>query len=288
MEFEIRLHRIRDEPFSADAVHRHVDRLRDLDEAGRLIAAGPLGDGSGGLVLARFDSLEHAQAWVDADAFVTDGIEAAEVRPWVSAHRRNGYLTGVPTRSREFIPLPFDKHAWHPSPLPGQVVLVTTVDAHGNVDIAPKSWVSMAAFRGPIIGFGCNRDHDTYRNIGAVGEFVINVPDASLAELIWAMPATHGRRRLDDARLTTLDSEMVAPPSIAECSAHLECRLHSITEFDDGEVFMFGTIIAGRIDRHCAGSRTCRRLPPPRPDLLSRGQLLCVHGRGRDRRGSRT
>ena len=131
------------------------------------------------------------------------------------------------------------------------MVLVTSVDADGNVDIAPKNWVSMAAFVGPIVGFGCNREHDTYRNVVATGEFVINVPDALLTELIWAMPATHGRKRIDDAGLTVVDSECIDPPSIAECCAHLECRRHSITEFDGSEVFVFGTILAGRLDTRC-------------------------------------
>lgn len=206
-----------------------------------------------GLVLARFDSLEDAQQWASADAFVTDGYETVEVRPWTSAHRRNGYLSSAVARTREFVALSGDKHDWHPSPLPGQVVLVTTIDTHGDVDIAPKSWVSMAAFAGPIIGFGCHRDHATYRNIEAAGEFVINVPDTPLAEVIWALPATHGRDRVDQAGLTWLESEQVAPTSIAECNAHFECRRHSITEFDGGEVFVFGTILDARIDRHCTG-----------------------------------
>jgi len=51
--------------------------------------------------------------------------------------------------------LSLDKHSWSPSPLLGQVVLVTSVDAHGVIDVAPKSWASMAAFAGPIVGFGC-------------------------------------------------------------------------------------------------------------------------------------
>jgi len=39
-------------------------------------------------------------------------------------------------------------HKW-PSPLPGQIVLVTSQDEHGAVDVAPKSWVSAVAMAGP-------------------------------------------------------------------------------------------------------------------------------------------
>ena len=83
------------------------------------------------------------------------------------------------SRPRRFVELSLDKHSWSPSPLLGQVVLVTSVDAHGVIDVAPKSMVSMAAFAGPIVGFGCNVEHGTYRNIESTGEFVINVPDGA-------------------------------------------------------------------------------------------------------------
>ncbi len=92
MEFEIRLRRVRSGAFSAESIARHVDRLADLDDAGRLIAAGPLGDGSGGLILARFDSLADAEEFAASEPFVTGGWESAEVRRWHPATRANHYL----------------------------------------------------------------------------------------------------------------------------------------------------------------------------------------------------
>ncbi|HVB42294.1 MAG TPA: hypothetical protein VNF47_06235 [Streptosporangiaceae bacterium] len=46
------------------------------------------------------------------------------------------------------IAFPADKADWHPSVLPGPIVLVSTVDKRGEPNIAPKSWISMMAFRG--------------------------------------------------------------------------------------------------------------------------------------------
>lgn len=92
MEFLLRLTRHNADPFTEDALVAHVDRLADLDDAGRLIAAGPFTDGSGGLILARFDTPEDAQAFADAEPFVTGGWETIEVVPWQSADRTNDYL----------------------------------------------------------------------------------------------------------------------------------------------------------------------------------------------------
>ena len=71
----------------------HLGRLQQLQEAGRLILAGPHpaidtenpGEAgfSGSLVVAEFDSLEDAQAWADADPYSEAGVYATvSVKPF--------------------------------------------------------------------------------------------------------------------------------------------------------------------------------------------------------------
>jgi uncharacterized protein YciI len=71
----------------------HLDRLHALQEAGRLLLAGPFPaiDGndpgtagfSGSLIVAEFDSLNDAQAWADADPYVATGVYAeVSVKPF--------------------------------------------------------------------------------------------------------------------------------------------------------------------------------------------------------------
>lgn len=67
----------------------HLARLEKLRDQGRLVLAGPHpaidtetpGDAgfSGSLVLAEFDSLDAAQAWADADPYVSAGVYARVV-----------------------------------------------------------------------------------------------------------------------------------------------------------------------------------------------------------------
>ena len=64
----------------------HLDRLHALQQAGRLLLAGPFpsidsidpgaAGFSGSLIVAEFDSLGDAQAWADADPYVAAGIYA--------------------------------------------------------------------------------------------------------------------------------------------------------------------------------------------------------------------
>jgi flavin reductase (DIM6/NTAB) family NADH-FMN oxidoreductase RutF/uncharacterized protein YciI len=151
------------------------------------------------------------------------------------------------------VAFPADKADWHPSVLPGPIVLVSTVDARGEPNIAPKSFISMMAFGGPVLAFGCHRSHATARNAEAAGEFVVNFPPEALAERIWAMPGSHGAERIARSGLSLLPARTVAPPLIAECKAHLECKLASVTRLE-AEVVVFGKIVAAAIDEDCLGS----------------------------------
>lgn len=74
----------------------HLARLQELDDAGRLVVAGPLpavdsdapGDAgfTGSVVIAAFDSLDEAQAWADVDPYVAAGVyESVTVKPFIKA-----------------------------------------------------------------------------------------------------------------------------------------------------------------------------------------------------------
>jgi len=62
----------------------HLARLTQLQQAGRLILAGPFpaidspdpgpAGFSGSLIVADFPTLEAAQAWADSDPYVTGGV----------------------------------------------------------------------------------------------------------------------------------------------------------------------------------------------------------------------
>jgi uncharacterized protein YciI len=71
----------------------HVDRLKALQEEGRLLLAGPCpaidspdpgpAGFTGSLIVAEFPSLEAAQAWAGADPYVAAGVyEKVTVKPF--------------------------------------------------------------------------------------------------------------------------------------------------------------------------------------------------------------
>jgi uncharacterized protein YciI len=72
---------------------KHLERLQDLQNTGRLLIAGPHpavdcenpGEAgfTGSLIVAEFDSLETAQAWAEADPYLEAGVYAkVAVKPF--------------------------------------------------------------------------------------------------------------------------------------------------------------------------------------------------------------
>jgi uncharacterized protein YciI len=75
----------------------HVKRLDELQDAGRLVLAGPCpaidspdpgpAGFSGGVIVAEFESLDSARLWADADPYVASGVyRHVSVKPFRKAY----------------------------------------------------------------------------------------------------------------------------------------------------------------------------------------------------------
>jgi uncharacterized protein YciI len=73
----------------------HIERVRALLDEGRLLVAGPRpaidspdpgpAGWDGSLIIAKFDSLESAEAWAQDDPYVHSGVyESVEVSPFIA------------------------------------------------------------------------------------------------------------------------------------------------------------------------------------------------------------
>lgn len=80
-------------PLRVRARPKHVERLNDLKNEGRLILAGPNpcidsndpGDAgfSGSIIIAEFDNLKSAQKWADNDPYIDAGVYShVDVKPF--------------------------------------------------------------------------------------------------------------------------------------------------------------------------------------------------------------
>lgn len=146
--------------------------------------------------------------------------------------------------------LPIEKSGWHPSPLIGQIVLVSSRSNRGEVHAARKNWLTMVASNPPTLGLCCRLSHRTAINILETQEFVVNIPGEDLVERVWEA-GDSVTAALDSAgkpAWSFIDSERVSVPRIGECRAHIECRLDATKRLNEDEVIFFARILNVSVD----------------------------------------
>ena len=138
---------------------------------------------------------------------------------------------------------------WAVNPLAGPIVLVTTVNAHGWVNIAPKSWVSFVSGKPFRLALGCHREHHTAMNLFANGECVINFPSDDIAQKVWnAQDPLPPEPEEPKARgFATIPALKVKPPRLVECRAHMECLVEDVLTFGDELAFIL-RVAAASVD----------------------------------------
>ena len=136
--------------------------------------------------------------------------------------------------------------------VPRPIAWVSTVSASGTTNLAPFSFFTGVGSRPPSLLFcpANRRDgspKDTLRNIGEVGDFVVNIVSESLAE---SMNATSAELPEDESEfdvfgIAAAASVVVRPPRVAEAPVSLECQVMQVLALDDGPGA--ANIVIGRI-----------------------------------------
>ena len=145
--------------------------------------------------------------------------------------------------------MPTAKSSWHPSPLLGQIVLVSSRSSQGEVHVAAKSWISMVASDPPTLSLACRLSHRTAINILETREFVVNVPGEDLASRVWtASESLASALEGEEPAWTFAPGLKVSAPLVQECRAHIECVLDSSKRFNTEEIALYGRILAVSVD----------------------------------------
>jgi len=144
--------------------------------------------------------------------------------------------------------------------VPRPIAFVSSIDGNGIRNLAPFSYYTAVSADPPVVLFcpsvrkddparGLAAHKDTLRNIIETREFVINVVTEELAE---RMNRTSAQvpPEIDEfelAGLTSIPSELIKPPRVAESPVQMECRLHQIVEVSDRPAG--GSVVLGEVLR---------------------------------------
>lgn len=131
---------------------------------------------------------------------------------------------------------------------PRPIAMISTADELGRPNVAPYSYF-MAVTGQPLlvaISMGLResdlQEKDTYRNAMASGDLVINLTVDRLRNQIEtaAMEFPPGVSELQALEWTTISSQRVSSPSIAESPVHLECHIHKVVDLGSAGVLCSG------------------------------------------------
>ena len=136
--------------------------------------------------------------------------------------------------------------------LPRPIAWVSTVDAQGNLNLAPFSYFT-AVCPNPMTLVFCpgvhpdGRKKDTWLNIEQVAEFVVNITNEDTAEQMnrSATILPRGRSEFQWAGVTPAPSETIRVPRVAEAPVSFECRLRQIVTLSEepgGGAAIFGEV----------------------------------------------
>jgi len=134
------------------------------------------------------------------------------------------------------------------------LAMITTVDREGNVNAASFGTCVRVCHDPVFLAFTVGAGKDTYANVLARPEFTVNLPafERELLEKSVVLGVAFPARvdELGKAGLTPLPALEVAPPRIAECNRHFECRVAWTREWLD-RLMVVGEVVAASADPDC-------------------------------------
>jgi len=132
--------------------------------------------------------------------------------------------------------------------------MITTVDQQGRINAASYGTCVRVCHDPVYIAFTTGATKDTYNNVLATEEFVVNVPsfEREIIEKVRVVGLEFppGVNELEKAGLTSLPSTVVKPPRIAECRSHFECQVEWTKQWLH-RLMVVGKVVAASVDEGC-------------------------------------
>ena len=121
---------------------------------------------------------------------------------------------------------------------PRPIAFASTIDGNGQVNLAPFSFFNVFSANPPILIFSparsgrTNTTKDTYNNVKAHPEVVINVVNFDIVEQmsLASSPYPAGENEFVKSGLTPIPSDLVKPFRVKESPVQFECKVNQIIE----------------------------------------------------------
>jgi len=142
------------------------------------------------------------------------------------------------------------------SVVPRPIGFVSSISPAGRRNLAPFSFFNAVCGDPPMVFFSTsNREprKDTYLNVKATGEFVVNIVSEEIAEKmnLTSGDYPYGADEFEIAGLTPVPGDLVRPPRAKESHVSMECRVVHTIDLSDrpaGATMFVGEVIRFHVD----------------------------------------
>jgi flavin reductase (DIM6/NTAB) family NADH-FMN oxidoreductase RutF len=116
-------------------------------------------------------------------------------------------------------------------------------------NIITLAWITPVSIDPPMLAIAVAPARFSHDLIVRSGEFVVNVPSPDLLDAVWYCGTKSGRDvdKFEGANLAQEEGAKVAAPLVAECFAHIECRVVDAPTAGDHTLFV-GEAVAARVE----------------------------------------
>ena len=168
--------------------------------------------------------------------------------------------------------------------VPRPIAFVSTTSPEGVHNLAPFSFFNGVCSEPLVVAFSPgirNPPKDTYRNIQATGEFVINIVNEAIAQQmnLCAGEYPYGVDEFQVSQLTAAPCKIVKAPRVLESPVSMECKLMRIIEVSPkpgGAHLILGEVVQFHIDDAIIDAR--HRIDPGKLNAIGRlgGPTYCT------------
>jgi flavin reductase (DIM6/NTAB) family NADH-FMN oxidoreductase RutF len=143
----------------------------------------------------------------------------------------------------------------------GPTVLATSRHA-GKSNLITLAWTTPVSANPPMIAVAVAPTRFSHDLISRSGQFVLNVPPSGLLPAVWHCGTVSGRDedKFAGSGLTEEAAAVVDAPLVAECFAHIECRVAAAPVLGDHTLFV-GEIVAVAAEEKAFDGRLKLRQP---------------------------
>lgn len=132
---------------------------------------------------------------------------------------------------------------------PVPVVLVTSKNKNGDVNVFTVAWAGTACTKPPMLTIAVRPERLSYEYIKETGVFVVNLPSADLVKKVDYCGVKSGRiiNKIEEMKFKLSYGSEVDAPIIDDCPVALECKVKSITALGTHDLVL-AEIVAVHVD----------------------------------------